>query len=108
MRAQANAIAIGSRWLGEYVPGLNKRAKWRSSPEQELKIGNLVWIVESANPLGYHPLARIRTLNFGKDGVAPSAVLNTLNGDITRPVKKTRTNPRFLGGGGCCHTNTLL
>ena len=68
------------------MPGLNKRAKWHSSPEQALETGDLVWIVESANPRGFYPLSRIRTLNFGEDGVARSAMLKTLNGDINRPT----------------------
>ena len=86
--AQAYANACWTRWLGEYVPGLNKRAKWYSSPEQELKTGDLVWIVLSANPRGDYPVARHRTFNFGKDGVARSAVLKTFNGDITRTAAK--------------------
>ena len=41
-RAQSCANSIWSRWLREYVPMLNKRAKWFSSPESHLKTGDLV------------------------------------------------------------------
>ena len=78
-----------------HVP--NKRAKWHSSPEQELKTDDLLWIVESAHPRGYYPLARIRTLNFGRDGVADSTVLKILNGDITRPAVRLASVLASLG-----------
>ena len=37
LRAQGYANAIWTRWLREYVPTLNKRRKWHTPTEQELK-----------------------------------------------------------------------
>ena len=45
-RAQSYANAIWSRWIGEYVPALNRRSKRQTPAELELKIGDLVWVVE--------------------------------------------------------------
>ena len=41
-RAQAYSDAIWSRWLREYVPTLNRRSKWPSSADRNLKTGDLV------------------------------------------------------------------
>ena len=52
-RAQSYAIAIWARWLKEYVPALNRRAKWQTPAEHHLKVGDLVGMVEESNPRGY-------------------------------------------------------
>ena len=46
VRAQAYSDAIWNRWLKDYVPTLNRRSKWSSQPERQLRTGDLVWIVE--------------------------------------------------------------
>ena len=43
-----------------------------------------MWIDEFTDPPVYYFLASIRTLNFRQERVAQSAVLKTLNGDVTR------------------------
>ena len=72
----------------QYVPTLNKRRKWHTSTEQELKAGDLVWIVEDSSPRGYSPLACVKTPNYGKDATARSELLKTATGDLTRPLVK--------------------
>ena len=52
VRAQAYSDAIWNRWLKEYVLTLNRRSKWSSQPERQLKTGDLVWIVEPTSPRG--------------------------------------------------------
>ena len=79
-RAQSYANAIWQRWLSEYVPTLNKRVKWHALPEYSLKTGDMVWLV--------NPLARITSLNYGKDNTARSANLTTVSGNYTRPLVK--------------------
>ena len=74
IRAQSYANAIWSRWLRDYVPALNKRSKWHSDSDVILKTGDLVWIVDEGSPRGHYPMARIKTLNYGKDNIARSAV----------------------------------
>ena len=58
-RAQAYSDTIWNRWLREYVSTLNRRSKWSSHPNRDLKTGDLVWIVEPTSPRGLYPLARV-------------------------------------------------
>ena len=88
IRAQSYANAIWSRWLRDYVPALNKRSKWHSDSDVILKTGDLVWIVDEHSPRGHYPLARIKTLNYGKDNIARSPVVTTRSGELTRPAVK--------------------
>ena len=88
IRAQSYANAIWSRWLRDYVPALNKRSKWHSESDVILKTGDLVWIVDERSPRGHYPLARIKTLYYGKDNIARSAVVTTRSGELTRPAVK--------------------
>ena len=88
VRAQAYFDAIWNRWLKEYVPPLNRRSKWFSQPERQLKTGDLVWIVEPTSPRGHYPLARAVKLNFGSDAIARSAEVKTSTGRLVRPVVK--------------------
>ena len=87
-RAQSYANAIWARWLKEYVPALNRRAKWQTPAKHHLKAGDLVWIVEESNPRGYYPTARIEELRYGSDSVARSAVVRTSSGPLIRPLVK--------------------
>ena len=87
-RAQAYSDTIWNRWLREYVPTLNRRSKWSSHPNRDLKTGDLVWIVEPTSPRGHYPLARVVKLNFGTDAVARSAEARTASGNLVRPVIK--------------------
>ena len=85
-RAQSYANAIWTRWLHEYVPMLNKRAKRFSSPESHLKTGDLVWLIEHNSPRGHYPLARVKSLNYGNDGIAQStAILRKCHLDSLAP-----------------------
>ena len=90
VRAQsfANAIAIWSRWLCEYVPSLNKRVEWHTHSVFNLKTGDLVWVIEPDSPRGYKPLTRIVKLNYGQDGCARSALVKTAIREVTRPTVK--------------------
>ena len=87
-RAQAYSDAIWNRWLKEYVPSLNRRTKWSTQADRELKTGDLVWIIEPTSPRGHYPLARVVKLNFGGDAVARSAEVKTHTGSFVRPVVK--------------------
>ena len=87
-RAQAYSDTIWYRWLREYVPTLNRRSKWSSHSNRDLKTGDLVWIVEPTSPRGHYPLARVVKLNFGTDAVARSAEVRTASGNLVRPVIK--------------------
>ena len=88
VRAQAYSDAIWNRWLKEYVPTLNRRSKWMTPSNRELKTGDLVWIVEPTTPRGHYQLARVVKLNYGADSVVRSAEVKTSSGNLTRPIVK--------------------
>ena len=87
LRAEQYANQIWSRWLAEYVPTLHPRQKWRS-PDRDLSVGDLVWIVHDSSPRGHYPLARVTELERGADGVARAAILRTATATLKRPVTK--------------------
>ena len=87
-RAQAYSDLIWSRWLREYVPTLNRRPKWPSHENKDLKTGDLVWIVEQTSPRRHYPLARVVKLNFGTDAITRSAEVRTASGNLVRLVVK--------------------
>ena len=87
-RAQSCANAIWTRWMREYVPSLNRGAKWHNQSDVKLKAGDLVWVIEPDTPRGLHPLACILKLHYGKDGCARSADIKTITSELTRPTVK--------------------
>ena len=87
-RAQSYANAIWTRWMREYVPSLNWRAKWHNQSDVNMKAGVLVWVIESDTPRGHYPLARILRLHYGNDGCARSADIKTVTSELTRPTVK--------------------
>ena len=75
--AQAYADAICNMWPKKYVPTLNRRSKWSTQSDRQLKTGDRVWIEEPTSPRGYYPLARVVERNFGSDADACSAEIKT-------------------------------
>lgn len=75
-----------ARWHLEYLNELQKRAKWHKNAPN-LSIGSVV-LVKERNLLCTHwALGRITKLYPGKDGIARTADLKTVNGELTRAVK---------------------
>ena len=74
--------------MREYVPFLNRRAKYHKQSDVKLKAGDLVWIIEPDTPCGHYQFARILRLHYGKDGCARSADINTVTSELTRPTVK--------------------
>ena len=90
--------------MREYVPSLNRRAKWHNQSDVNLKAGDFVWVIEPDIPRGHYPLARILRLHYGKVGCARSADIKTVTSELTRPtVKLAPVLPCW--GGGCCSAN---
>ena len=88
VQSQAYSDAIWYRWLKEYVPTLNRRSKWSTPSDRELKTGDLVWIVEPTTLRGHYPLARVVKFNYGADAVARSTEVETSSGNRIRPIVK--------------------
>ena len=74
--------------MREYVPSLNRRAKWHNQSDIKLKAVDLVWVIEPDTPRGHYPLARILRLHFGKDGCARSSNIKTVKSELARPTVK--------------------
>ena len=74
--------------MKDYVPSLHKRGNWNKHSDVGLKAGDLVWVVDSTNPRGCYPLARITSLRYGADSVSCSAELRTSTGSLVRPLVK--------------------
>ena len=75
------------RWLKEYLPTLQERAKWMK-PRRSLKIGDLVLIADENVHRGKWPLGRVVDVFRGKDGYVRSAKVRTSLTVLTRPVTK--------------------
>ena len=83
-QAQVITTHIWKRWLHEYLPGLTARKKsFQAVPN--LKVGELVLIVDYGTPRGCWPLGRIVTVS---DNVVRSAEVKTKFGLLRRPDAK--------------------
>ena len=87
-RTQAFLDAIWNSWLKDYLPTLNRRSKWPTQSDRQLKTADLVWTEGPTSTGGYYSLARVIELNFGRYAVAPSAEVKTTSGNLVRPVVK--------------------
>ena len=59
--------ALWKRWMSEYLPSLQRRAKWRTKSSADIKVGDLVWLVDEKESYFKYPLARIQKLHEGDD-----------------------------------------
>ena len=87
-QTQAYANLIWDRLRKEYLPTLNNRQKWRSTANETLKEGDLVWLIEDSNRRGYYNLGRVAETIDGSDGVIRSAIVRTNDEVYRRPVVK--------------------
>ncbi len=80
------------RWVKEYLSTLQPRPKWQREVEN-LKIGDLVLVVdEHTAPLQW-PLGRILRIFTGNDDVCRAVTVRTSTGTYNRPVVKIRCLP---------------
>ena len=57
------------------MPTLNNRQKWRSTSNETLKEGDLVWLIEDSDKRGYYNLVQVTETIDGSDGVIRSAIV---------------------------------
>lgn len=69
------------RWIKEYLPTLHERQKW-SMRKQDLKVGDVVLIMDKKVSRGQWPLGRVVEVFRSKD---------KLNCSYLRKMKATRT-----------------
>ena len=87
-QTQAYANLIWDRFRKEYLPTLNNRQKWRSTANETLKEGDLVWLIKDSDKRGYYNLGRVTETIDGSDGGIRSAIVRTNDGVYKRPVVK--------------------
>lgn len=78
---------IWSRWHTEYLTSLQTRNKWYS-PTENLKIDDLVLIIDENSPPLQWRRGRVIELYQGKDSIVRSVKLKTQTGELVRPVVK--------------------
>ena len=74
---------VWRRWLKECIPALNSRPKW-TSEFRDLKVGDVVLVIQPDTPRGRWPLGRIA----GRDGHICVAKVASGVKTVVRPVNK--------------------
>ena len=87
-QTQVYANLIWDRFRKENPPTLNNRQKWRSTANETLKEGDVVWSIEDSDKRGYYNLGRLTETIDGSDGVIRSVIVQTNDGVYKRPVVK--------------------
>ena len=75
------------RLQNEYTSDLISRPKWRTESE-ELKEGDLVWLLHEFTPRGVWPMGRNAKCHNGFEGRARSFKIKTSTGVLNRPAVK--------------------
>ncbi|CAH8428700.1 unnamed protein product [Schistosoma turkestanicum] len=75
------------RWLKLYIPTLQLTQRWHD-PKPNLKVGDLVLMIESARSRGQWPKAVVTDIQEGTDGLVRKVTLRTANGTVRRDVRQ--------------------
>ena len=75
------------RWLREYLPTLTARRKWNQST-RNVKVGDLVLVVDEKTQRGDWPLARVIKIFPGKDDTVRVCEVKSKAGVYKKPVAK--------------------
>ncbi|XP_043201117.1 uncharacterized protein LOC122369981 [Amphibalanus amphitrite] len=87
-QSQVLAEHFWKRWRNEYVPTLASRQKWLRE-RRNLKVEDVVLMIEADSPRGFWPLARVTRVFPGSDGVVRTVELMAAGGGkYRRPVSK--------------------
>ncbi|KFD52715.1 hypothetical protein M513_06371 [Trichuris suis] len=85
--AQKIVDRFWQRWQKEYLPTLQYRSRW-TKDIPNVKVGDVVIIVEPHQPRGHWPLGRITHIVEGTDGRVRIATVKTKNRSYVRPVTR--------------------
>ena len=86
--SQVYSDMIWTRWTKEYLPECHLRKKWNKDDVRQLKLNDLVWVVdENVEPSNYK-MARVLEVQEGSDGRVRSATVVTKDGKLKRLVVK--------------------
>ena len=84
---QALVRHFWQRWSCEYLCRLHKFAKWNRRT-RNLQVGDLVCLREDGLIPTRWPLARVKSVHPGKDGLVRVVTIQTPQGTYKRPVHK--------------------
>ena len=85
---QAVVRHLWQRWSSEYLQCFQKLTKWKY-PSRNLQEGDLVCVREDNLVPTKWPLARVKSIHPGEDGLVRVVTLRTPHGDFKRPITKT-------------------
>ncbi|OON15832.1 hypothetical protein X801_08361 [Opisthorchis viverrini] len=88
-QAQQLADTFWVRWIKEYLPTLHQRQKWVGS-DRDLKVGDLVLLVDASASKGSWPKGVVQTVTPGKDGRFRDVTVQTVTGFLKRDVRHLR------------------
>ena len=80
--------ALWKRWMSEYLPSLQLRAKWRTVSGAESKVGDLVWMVDEEGSYSNYPLAIIQKPHEGHDKITRMTTIKTAKVFYSRQLVK--------------------
>jgi len=86
-QVQFLADTFWKRWVREYLPMLQKRQKWLQ-PRRNMKVGDIVLIVDDKAPRNSWPMAIVEQVNVGSQGCVRSATVRTKTTTLSRPITK--------------------
>ena len=84
-RVQELVRHFWTRWMKEWLPNLNATKKWKEE-KKDLKVGDLVLVIESNTTRGSWPLGRITEIFPGKDGHVRVVNVQIGNKTYRRPI----------------------
>ena len=76
-----------SRWMREWLPGLNARRKWFQT-NRDVQAGDVMLVISPDTPRGNWPLGRVLEVYPGKDRHVHVAKIQVGEGTLMRPVTK--------------------
>ena len=86
-QVQSLASQFWSRWRREYLPDLQIRQK-NSVPQANVKVDDLVLLLDDQSPRSKWPLGRIEEVIEGRDGLIRTVRVRTQKGCYARPITK--------------------
>ncbi|KAI8123979.1 hypothetical protein CVS40_5802 [Lucilia cuprina] len=90
LRYQQYADKFWKRWVAEYLPTLPFRTKWFEKAKP-LAVGELVVVVDPANPRNVWPKGRVIEVYKSEDSQVRKAKVMTTGGILERPAAKLTT-----------------
>jgi hypothetical protein len=86
-QAQVLANSFWKRWIGEYLPTLQQRQKWRKGA-RNVQVKDLVLLVDSGCPRGRWPMAIVEEIFPDERGTVRQVMVRTSSGKFRRDVRK--------------------